>query len=498
MRRFTKSIENRKDLVNRLVALTGLTSKYTGMPRAAYEVGAFTVERDGTLVINSNDNSTNNSNNSEQASIISTLQAEGLIGAEEQTSVSTEEQNVISSISAMPEEQKQELEEATAAEAGEQSDVAAEVVEAAEAAEAVNVNTGEITEENDGISTFTPVEDEEVTVTSYTELGLDEWEPQEAEEHQEEEDIPQIDLELLHTTHESDTTSEPTESDITSERESTETAEEVAEASTVEVETGTGSADLEAATNEADETVDTETVESVRAEADGTAETDETVETEEVEDSGISYPQDLSISFPLSTHTPNSIVNLICMLYSRGELLSKATGGNFHVDIDLVNALLDAGTFAAKEIVIDFINNYNSSTTEQSIEDREETEYGEQAYSADGAECVEGTDEEQEQEQTAITGIRFADNQVIFDGFKNVPDADHIRAFTRLAAAMNKMAMTQKRILAKVVDDTNEKYALRIWLVRLGINGNDFKEDRKILMERLTGFTAFRNEELPV
>ena len=56
------------------------------------------------------------------------------------------------------------------------------------------------------------------------------------------------------------------------------------------------------------------------------------------------------------------------------------------------------------------------------------------------------------------------------------------------------MALTQKRVQAKKVDETNEKYALRIWLVRLNLNGDECKEDRKILMEKLTGHTAFRTE----
>ena len=69
-----------------------------------------------------------------------------------------------------------------------------------------------------------------------------------------------------------------------------------------------------------------------------------------------------------------------------------------------------------------------------------------------------------------------------------------MKTFTKLAAAMNKMAITQKRVQAKDVDDSNEKYALRIWLIRLGLNGADFKADRKRLMTPLSGHTAFRND----
>ncbi|MBR4319258.1 MAG: virulence associated protein, partial [Oscillospiraceae bacterium] len=44
-------------------------------------------------------------------------------------------------------------------------------------------------------------------------------------------------------------------------------------------------------------------------------------------------------------------------------------------------------------------------------------------------------------------------------------------------------------------DDSNEKYGFRTWLLRLGLNGADFKEDRKRLMANLSGNSAFRNDE---
>ena len=53
----------------------------------------------------------------------------------------------------------------------------------------------------------------------------------------------------------------------------------------------------------------------------------------------------------------------------------------------------------------------------------------------------------------------------------------------------------QKRIQAKVVNDDNEKYAFRIWLLRIGMNGGEYKVSRKTLMENLSGHTAFRTKD---
>ena len=49
MKKYALNIDDRKVLVSRLMALTGLHSQYTFMPRCAYIVGKFTVEKEGTL-----------------------------------------------------------------------------------------------------------------------------------------------------------------------------------------------------------------------------------------------------------------------------------------------------------------------------------------------------------------------------------------------------------------------------------------------------------------
>ena len=56
---------------------------------------------------------------------------------------------------------------------------------------------------------------------------------------------------------------------------------------------------------------------------------------------------------------------------------------------------------------------------------------------------------------------------------------------------MHKQAVKQKRIQAKIVDDPNEKYIFRVWLVRIGMGGTDFKDVRRYLLENLEGHTAF-------
>ena len=51
---FEKNVPNRRTLVQRLEALTGFTASYTQLPRCAYLIGPYTVEKDGRLNVEVN------------------------------------------------------------------------------------------------------------------------------------------------------------------------------------------------------------------------------------------------------------------------------------------------------------------------------------------------------------------------------------------------------------------------------------------------------------
>ena len=91
-------------------------------------------------------------------------------------------------------------------------------------------------------------------------------------------------------------------------------------------------------------------------------------------------------------------------------------------------------------------------------------------------------------------GISFQDGKVTFT-LPTADDPDMIKAFTHLTAAMVRQAKEQKRISPKETIEENEKYYMRIWLLRLGFGGRDGKEVRDILMKNLKGNSAFRTDE---
>ena len=91
-------------------------------------------------------------------------------------------------------------------------------------------------------------------------------------------------------------------------------------------------------------------------------------------------------------------------------------------------------------------------------------------------------------------GISFQDGKITFT-LPTAGDPGMIKAFTHLTAAMVRQAKEQKRISPKETIEENEKYYMRIWLLRLGFGGAEGKEMRDLLMKKLKGHSAFRTEE---
>ena len=89
-------------------------------------------------------------------------------------------------------------------------------------------------------------------------------------------------------------------------------------------------------------------------------------------------------------------------------------------------------------------------------------------------------------------GIAFTEERIRFDGFPFDEEAGNV--YCELVAAMVKAAKEQKRINPQETIEENEKYYMRIWLVRLGFDGKDGKEVRNLLLSKLKGHTAFRTE----
>ena len=89
--------------------------------------------------------------------------------------------------------------------------------------------------------------------------------------------------------------------------------------------------------------------------------------------------------------------------------------------------------------------------------------------------------------------IKIDEEKVSFPWFSDLPDSDTAKAYTDFIAALCRMSKEQKRINSTKKEVTNEKYAFRCFLLRLGFIGDEYKADRKILLKNLSGSSSFKN-----
>ncbi len=94
---------------------------------------------------------------------------------------------------------------------------------------------------------------------------------------------------------------------------------------------------------------------------------------------------------------------------------------------------------------------------------------------------------------TDSTSIITGEETISFPWFHGELTSDEVKAYTHFVTALCEMAKTQQRVNATEKQVENEKYAFRCFLLRLGFIGSEYKEERKILLSRLTGSSAFKS-----
>ena len=87
----------------------------------------------------------------------------------------------------------------------------------------------------------------------------------------------------------------------------------------------------------------------------------------------------------------------------------------------------------------------------------------------------------------------LTDDRITFAWLHGAITDETAKAYAEFISKLCLMARTQKRVTAKEKIVDNEKYAFRCFLLRLGMIGSAYKESRKILLQNLTGSSAFKS-----
>lgn len=87
----------------------------------------------------------------------------------------------------------------------------------------------------------------------------------------------------------------------------------------------------------------------------------------------------------------------------------------------------------------------------------------------------------------------FQKGTIEFRLFNGTTHAGKIKAYIQLCLAIGAQALNQTNASRRKTQTTNEKYTFRTWLLRLGLNGDEFKTARLHLLKHLDGCIAWKD-----
>lgn len=90
-------------------------------------------------------------------------------------------------------------------------------------------------------------------------------------------------------------------------------------------------------------------------------------------------------------------------------------------------------------------------------------------------------------------GYTLTDERITFTWFSGEIMPETSRAYADFVSKICEMARRQKRVTAKAKEVENPRYAFRCFLLRLGMIGDEYKASRRVLLQRLTGNSAWKS-----
>ena len=174
-------------------------------------------------------------------------------------------------------------------------------------------------------------------------------------------------------------------------------------------------------------------------------------------------------------HTVRSLRNFISIIYARNDLFYRALGVNSErarycqsLDERLVNAIRLRNPKTMKELENIWYNGASESSRRRHYND---TRY----------------------HFLNLHSFFHGNKTVELRGFNSTLHAGVIRAYIVFALALDNQARVQKAASIKKPQTENEKFAMRTYLNRIGLIGDEFKACREHLTKNLRGSSAWRH-----
>ena len=173
-------------------------------------------------------------------------------------------------------------------------------------------------------------------------------------------------------------------------------------------------------------------------------------------------------------HTAKSLKNLVNIMYSKQDILYKAL--KMHPS---------RAAKWAKKISPAMLDRFKKKPA--ALSDIRSAWYGDSGL------------HQTKYDQSRYHGLNF--HSVFYTGtvefrlFNSTTHAGRAKAYIQFCLAVSALAINSKSSRSTVTESTNEKYTFRTWLLRLGLNGEEFKTCRTHMLANLEGDIAWRNAQ---
>ncbi|MEG0579486.1 MAG: amidoligase family protein [Niameybacter sp.] len=181
----------------------------------------------------------------------------------------------------------------------------------------------------------------------------------------------------------------------------------------------------------------------------------------------------IHIHIDAKPHTPNTLKNLVNLMASKEDLLYKA--------LEIDQKRLRYCKKVNKELIVTI-----NRKKPQTIAELADMWYSDYTYE----------NRDRHYHQSRYHGLNlhstFTKGTIEFRLFNSTLHAGKIKAYIQFCLALSYQALAQKKASPRRTYTDNEKYTFRCWMLRLGLNGDEFKTCRLHFLANLTGNSAWR------
>ena len=179
-----------------------------------------------------------------------------------------------------------------------------------------------------------------------------------------------------------------------------------------------------------------------------------------------------------ANHNRQSLKNLLSIMYSKEDILFKALRVNENRVRQYCQKVREPMLKEARKLSSDETKNLTALESiwyEGNVDNREH--YNWTRYYALNLHSV------------------FYRGTIEWRCFNSTLHAGRVAAYVNLCLAMSAQAIAQRSTVMRKTQSDNELFTFRVWLVRLGLNGEEFKNTRNHLLANLDGDRAWRYDK---